>query len=93
MRALRLPNYDNDDDKDDDVVDDNNKKNKISEFFFSNKKIKKKLGTFSKKLLKIGELLSEFKTWPLKALNLLFVIFFIIITKSILNVTISIFKV
>ena len=28
------------------------------------------LGTFSKKLLKIGKLLSEFKTWPMKALNL-----------------------
>ena len=30
------------------------------------------MGTFSKKILKIGELLSEFKTWPLKALNLFY---------------------
>ena len=68
MRALRLPNYDDDDDNDDDVDDDDNN------FLFQ---IKKKMGTFSKKILKIGELMSEFKTWPLKALNLFFLHFFI----------------
>ena len=77
MRALRLPNYDDDDNdnnKDDDVNvdDDDNNNNFFFTFFLSYKKIKKKLGTFSKKILKIGELLSEFKTWPLKALNLFF---------------------
>jgi len=41
------------------------------------------LGTFSKKLLKIGELLSEFKTWPLKVLNLFIFIFnFVMILKK-----------
>ena len=43
----------------------------LSEFKNAKKNQKIILGTFSKKLLKIGELLSEFKTWPLKALNLL----------------------